>query len=53
MLPQVDFSDLARSIALLLDDQSDSPLYRQLYKAVRDAILSGRLSAGTRLPATR
>ncbi|HEX2037108.1 MAG TPA: PLP-dependent aminotransferase family protein [Chloroflexota bacterium] len=29
------------------------PLYRQLYDQLREAILSGQLAAGTRLPATR
>jgi GntR family transcriptional regulator/MocR family aminotransferase len=38
---------------LLLDYNAAIPLHRQLYEGLRGAILSGRLSAGTRLPATR
>lgn len=36
-----------------LDPQQGTPLHRQLYDALREAILSGRLVAGTRLPASR
>jgi GntR family transcriptional regulator / MocR family aminotransferase len=36
-----------------LDRSSSTALYRQLYDQLREAILSGRLSAGTRLPSTR
>jgi GntR family transcriptional regulator / MocR family aminotransferase len=36
-----------------LDRSSATALYRQLYDQLRDAILSGRLSPGTRLPSTR
>src|SRR3984893_18357605 len=32
---------------------SDAPLHRQLYTAVKRAILDGRLRPGTRLPSTR
>lgn len=39
------------TIALPLD--SSAPLYQQLYEEVRCLILSGQLSAGTRLPSTR
>jgi GntR family transcriptional regulator/MocR family aminotransferase len=35
----------------LLD--TETPAYRQLYEALRSAILEGRLGAGARLPATR
>ncbi len=38
---------------LALDHTSTLPLYRQLYNALREAILSGQLKAGARLPATR
>ncbi len=40
---------------LMLDDKSASaaPLYRQIYESVRLAILSGKLTSGTRLPASR
>lgn len=40
-------------LALALDPQSSVSLYQQLYDGLRSAILSGRLTAGTRLPATR
>ena len=39
--------------AISIDPDLPEPLYRQLYFAVRDAILSGRLRPGQRLPATR
>lgn len=39
---------------LMLDDKNSSaPLYRQIYEAIRRAILSGKLISGTRLPASR
>jgi GntR family transcriptional regulator/MocR family aminotransferase len=48
---------MARHIAavpeILLDMSSVVPLHRQLYEGLRGMILAGRLSAGTRLPATR
>jgi len=39
--------------ALALDPARPAPLYRQLYDALRDAILMGRLHAGTQLPSSR
>lgn len=36
-----------------LDPAARAPLYRQLYDALRGAILEGRLAAGARLPSTR
>jgi len=36
-----------------LDDRSEVPLYRQLHEQVREAIRSGRLAKGERLPPTR
>jgi GntR family transcriptional regulator/MocR family aminotransferase len=36
-----------------LDRRAGVPLYRQLYDGLRDAILSGRLRPGARLPSTR
>src|SRR5262245_7818841 len=36
-----------------LDRSSSAALYRQLYDQLRDAILTGRLPPGTRLPSTR
>jgi GntR family transcriptional regulator/MocR family aminotransferase len=38
---------------IALDRRTRVPLQRQIYVAVRDAILGGRLSPGTRLPASR
>jgi len=38
---------------LALDPQTGTPLYRQLYDALRSAILEGRLAAGARLPSSR
>ena len=40
-------------LPLPLDPAAPSPLYRQLYDALRVAILDGRLAPGTQLPATR
>jgi len=39
--------------ALALDPSSSEPLYRQLYEALRGAILAGQLKPGTRLQSTR
>ena len=39
--------------SIALDQTSALPLYRQLYNALREAILTGQLKAGARLPATR
>jgi len=39
--------------AISIDVDASEPLYRQLYFAIRDAILSARLRPGQRLPATR
>ena len=36
-----------------LDPQSESPLYRQLYRQIEEQIRSGKLARGSRLPATR
>ena len=38
---------------IALDRSAPAALYRQLYDQLREAILSGRLSPGTRLPSTR
>ncbi|MEX2616903.1 MAG: PLP-dependent aminotransferase family protein [Alphaproteobacteria bacterium] len=46
-------SSAAHLAAISLDPESTMPLYRQLYFAIREAILSGRLASGARLPATR
>lgn len=36
-----------------LDETEEVPLYRQLYEGIREAVLSGRLAPGTRIPSTR
>jgi len=40
-------------VTLGLDGGSSVPRYRQLYDAIREAILAGRLRPGARLPSTR
>jgi GntR family transcriptional regulator/MocR family aminotransferase len=40
-------------VHLAVDPASDVPLYRQVYEGLRDAMLSGRLARGARLPSTR
>lgn len=40
-------------LALQLNPKSSEPLYQQLYKALRQKILSGVLDAGIKLPSTR
>jgi GntR family transcriptional regulator/MocR family aminotransferase len=46
-------SKTAFSPAITFDPLSPLPLYRQLYNWLREAILSGQLAAGVRLPSTR
>jgi GntR family transcriptional regulator/MocR family aminotransferase len=36
-----------------LDRAAEQPLFQQIYRSIRSAILSGRLVAGSQLPATR
>src|SRR6266567_3335343 len=36
-----------------IDAQSDVPLYRQVFKQLKDSIHCGKLSKGSKLPATR
>jgi len=44
----------AQSLGTLqLDAQSATPLFRQLYDAVKQSILAGKLGSGTQLPPTR
>lgn len=43
----------AATIAVALDPRSPAPLQRQLYDALRSAILEGRLAPGAQLPGTR
>jgi GntR family transcriptional regulator/MocR family aminotransferase len=40
-------------LSFALDPQAAAPLQRQLYAQVREAVLTGRIAPGTRLPATR
>jgi GntR family transcriptional regulator / MocR family aminotransferase len=40
-------------LALGIDPGSPVPRYRQLYEGIREAILTGRLGPGARLPSTR
>src|SRR5689334_16631927 len=42
-----------RNMRIPLDRQTDTPLYQQIESYLRQAILSGNLSANTRLPACR
>ena len=41
------------TLMVSLDEEAPTPLYRQLYAAVRNAVLSGMLAPGSRLPASR
>ena len=38
---------------IYLDRELNIPLYEQIYQSIKNDILSGKLSGGTRLPATR
>ncbi len=40
-------------IAIALDNRSPAPFHRQLYEELRQSILSGRLTPGSRVPSTR
>ena len=40
-------------VAIALDNNSSIPLHQQIYEELRQAILKGRLSPGSRLPSTR
>lgn len=42
-----------KEFSITLDAESKTPLYEQIYEAVRDAILEGRISQGEKLPSTR
>ena len=45
---------LAQSLATLrLDPASRTPMFRQLYEAIRQTILSSKLGPGMQLPPTR
>ncbi len=43
----------AGDLVLELDENNPTPLYRQVYEQLRDMILSGKIAAGSRLPASR
>jgi GntR family transcriptional regulator / MocR family aminotransferase len=43
----------APAVLVLLDGKATTALHRQVYDALRDAILAGRLAPGERLPSTR
>src|SRR5437588_634397 len=53
MVKQSAAMPLAVPLVAGLDRSSAVPLHRQLYDRLREAILTGWLSGGTRLPATR
>src|SRR3982751_4870639 len=38
---------------IALDERASTPLYQQIYEAVRDQIVDGRLKPGTKLASTR
>ncbi len=40
-------------VLIALDPRASDPLSRQIYRALRDGILAGRLTGGLRLPSTR
>ena len=42
-----------KEFAVSLDPENRKPYYEQIYEAVRDAILSGRIPRGEKLPSTR
>ncbi len=44
---------IMKEFAVSLDPGSRKPLYEQIYEAVRNAILSGHISCGEKLPSTR
>lgn len=50
-----NLSKSAENIPFIMLEGKDAnlPLYRQIYEAIRRAILSGKLISGTRLPASR
>lgn len=40
-------------VSITLDSNSEKSLYKQLYSSIREAILTGRLKSGQKLPGTR
>ena len=51
--PALKLATSLRLAHVALDARAPAPLYRQLYEALRGAILAGRLKPGARLPSTR
>lgn len=49
----IEWSGLTPELLLRLDRQADAPLRTQLEEQLREAIRSGRLAAGERLPSSR
>ncbi|MEO1592389.1 MAG: PLP-dependent aminotransferase family protein [Cyanobacteria bacterium J06632_22] len=52
-LDQSNFEVYPLDLVLTLDSHMESPLHQQVYGQLRQAILTGRLQANQRLPATR
>ena len=50
--PEPPFAEVSE-LLIALDSQAAEPLHRQLYRGIREAILSGRLPSGVRVPSTR
>ena len=42
-----------KEFAITLETETKTPLYEQIYEAIRDAILTGRIPQGEKLPSTR
>ena len=41
-----------KELAITLDTEKKQPLYEQIYEALREAILQGRILQGEKLPST-
>src|SRR5258708_18217007 len=52
VLPETRLADVSE-LLITLDSEASEPLHRQLSRGIREAILSGRLPAGVRVPSTR
>lgn len=53
MIARCDRATAPMDFALALDSHSSVPYYQQIYEALRQAILAGRLNPRQRLPSTR
>src|SRR5256885_17124252 len=53
MVKRVKTARFPMLTGMTLAQETDEPLYQQLYRAVRQAILAGEMDAGVRLPSTR